>query len=56
MNDIWNLDPIYRGFDDPAFQQDYDRLESTLALLKEQGREVSPESGEALHYLLEHGV
>lgn len=31
-------------------------LESTLALLKEQGREVSPESGEALRYLLEHGV
>ncbi len=34
MNDIWNLDPIYQGFDDPAFQQDFNRLESTLALLK----------------------
>ena len=34
MNDVWNLDPIYRGFDDPAFGQDFNRLESTLALLK----------------------
>ena len=22
MNDIWNLDPIYKGFDDPAFEAD----------------------------------
>ena len=28
MNEVWNLDPIYRGFDDPAFDTD-------LAALKE---------------------
>ena len=28
MNDVWNLDPIYKGFDDPAYGQD-------MAALKE---------------------
>ena len=23
MNDVWNLDPIYKGFDDPAFEADF---------------------------------
>ena len=22
MNEVWNLDPIYKGFDDPAYEQD----------------------------------
>ncbi len=26
MNEVWNLDPIYKGFDDPAFEQDLDTL------------------------------
>ena len=26
MNKVWNLDPIYRGFDDPAFARDMDAL------------------------------
>ena len=25
MNDVWNLDPIYKGFDDPAFEGDLAR-------------------------------
>ena len=29
MNEVWNLDPIYKGFDDPAFEAD-------LALGKEK--------------------
>ena len=24
MNEVWNLDRIYKGFDDPAFQADLD--------------------------------
>ena len=28
MNDVWNLDPIYKGFDDPAFAEDMKGLES----------------------------
>ena len=27
MNDVWNLDPIYKGFDDPAFAADMAALE-----------------------------
>ena len=31
MNDVWNLDPIYRGFDDPAFGQDLAELKVTVS-------------------------
>lgn len=33
MNDVWNLDPIYRGFDDPSFEAD-------LAALKQKAAEM----------------
>ena len=26
MNEVWNLDPIYKGFDDPAYQADLARM------------------------------
>ena len=28
MNEVWNLDPIYKGFDDPAFEQDLAKLDA----------------------------
>ena len=31
MNDTWNLDPIYKGFDDPAFEADLDTLKEKVA-------------------------
>ena len=31
MNDIWNLDPIYKGFDDPAFEADLNTLKEKVA-------------------------
>ncbi len=31
MNDVWNLDPIYKGFDDPAFGADFDALKQKAA-------------------------
>ena len=34
MNEVWNLDPIYRGFDDPAFAAD-------LQTLREMAREYN---------------
>ena len=34
MNDVWNLDPIYLGFDDPAFAEDLTRLQGILEELK----------------------
>ena len=26
MNECWNLDPIYKGFEDPAFREDLETL------------------------------
>ena len=31
MNERWNLDPIYRGFDDPAFEADMAELKAEVA-------------------------
>ena len=30
MNEVWNLDPIYKGFDDPAFEQDVALAKQTI--------------------------
>ncbi len=30
MNDVWNLEPIYHGFDDPAFAQDYETAKALI--------------------------
>ena len=31
MNEVWNLSPIYRGFDDPAFDSDLAALKETVS-------------------------
>ena len=31
MNEVWNLDPIYPGFDSPAFREDLENLKKTVA-------------------------
>ncbi len=31
MNEVWNLDPIYRGFDDPAFEADMQALKECVS-------------------------
>ncbi len=31
MNEVWNLNPIYTGFDDPAFDDDMGKLKQTVA-------------------------
>ena len=31
MNEVWNLDPIYKGFDDPAYQADLARMRQLAA-------------------------
>ncbi len=31
MNEVWNLDPIYKGFDDPAFAGDMEALRTCVA-------------------------
>ena len=30
MNDVWQLDTIYQGFDDPAFQQELEQLQTLV--------------------------
>ena len=34
MNEFWNLDPIYKGFDDPAYAAD-------MNLLKEKAAQIT---------------
>ena len=31
MNEVWNLDPIYKGFEDPAFEADLSALKEKVA-------------------------
>jgi len=31
MNDVWNLDPIYKGFEDPNFEKDLSALQAFVA-------------------------
>ena len=33
MNEVWNLDPIYKGFDDPAFERDLEALKQSVAAM-----------------------
>ena len=33
MNEVWNLDPIYHGFDDPAFEADLQAMRQVLSRL-----------------------
>ena len=33
MNEVWNLDPIYKGFEDPAFSADMDTLKEQVAAI-----------------------
>ena len=41
MNEVWNLDPIYRGFDDPAFARDLEKLESLTKAYADFAAELS---------------
>ena len=39
MNEVWNLDPFYKGFEDPAFEAD-------MAALKEETEKIAAFAGE----------
>ena len=41
MNDVWNLDPIYRGFDDPRFEEDLSALKQSIAQFSVFARELT---------------
>jgi len=34
MNEVWNLDPIYHGFDDPVFEADLGKLKVAVAAME----------------------
>ena len=50
MNEVWNLDPIYKGFTDPAFEADICAAKELLAKYTAfTGALVEKEPAEALH-------
>ena len=40
MNEVWNLDTIYRGFDDPAFDRDMTELKDAVSQFAEWTRKL----------------
>ncbi len=40
MNEVWNLDPIYHGFDDPAFEADMAALKNEVEKIDTFAREL----------------
>ena len=53
MNDVWNLDRIYKGFDDPAFAADMDTLR---ALVKQYNAFASGLESMEAHAGLRQGI
>ena len=50
MNEVWNLDPIYRSFDDPAFAADLAAAKEKLAQFTDFTKNLSAaEPAQALH-------
>ena len=40
MNEVWNLDPIYKGFDDPAFESDLAKAKEVIAQFADHVKEL----------------
>lgn len=50
MNEVWNLDPIYKGFSDPAFEADICSAKELLAEYTAfTGALAEKEPAQALH-------
>ena len=43
MNEVWNLDPIYKGFDDPAFQDDMKALQQAVSKVEAYAEKLPQE-------------
>ena len=41
MNDVWNLDPIYKGFEDPAFEEDMGKLKAEAGKIADFAEKLS---------------
>ena len=40
MNEVWNLEPIYKGFDDPAFEADMAALKAEVGKITEYAAQL----------------
>ena len=40
MNEVWNLDPIYKGFDDPAFSADMSALKELVEKIQNMAAQL----------------
>ena len=50
MNERWNLDPIYKGFDDPAYEKDLNTAKELMAQYTAFMADLSAKDpAEALH-------
>ena len=45
MNEVWNLDPIYKGFDDPSFEKDLTALKEKVAAFGVFAENLTQEEG-----------
>ena len=41
MNEVWNLETIYKGFDDPAFEADLTALKEEIAAYTELATNIA---------------
>ena len=48
MNECWNLNPIYTGFDDPRFEEDLQALRRTVRDLEELTQHLTGDSAALL--------
>ena len=44
MNEVWNLDPIYQGFQDPAFESDMKALQEAVSQVEAFAKTLSGEA------------
>ena len=50
MNEVWNLEPIYKGFDDPAFEADLTALKEKVAAFAAFSEKLAEtDAAEGLH-------
>ena len=48
MNQVWNLDPIYKGFDDPDFAEDMRKLQEAVSQVETFAGDLSGEDSAAV--------
>ncbi len=53
MNEVWDLSPLYKGFDDPRYSEDFSALQDTVAEYRNVPAKMAEmEAGAFLHYAL----